>query len=135
MRIGELAADANVNVQTVRYYERRGLLQAPRRAKSGFRTYDPETVRRIRFIRRAQSLGFTLDEIRDLLGLWTESGESCSAVEKRASATLRRIATKMEDLRHMSDALTQYVSACRGKSQLNGCPLLKALGELDEANA
>jgi DNA-binding transcriptional MerR regulator len=91
MRIGELAIHAGVNAQTLRYYERRGLVGANRRTGSGYREYGPNAVRQVRFIRRAQDLGFTLDEIGDLLGLRADSSKSCSAVEKSASATLERI--------------------------------------------
>ena len=87
MRIGELGAQAGVNAQTLRYYERRGLLGPTGRAASGFREYDANAVRQVRFIRRAQDLGFTLAEIRDLLGLWADSSKSCSAVEKRQRDT------------------------------------------------
>jgi MerR family transcriptional regulator, copper efflux regulator len=82
----------------------------------------------IRFIRRAQALGFTLDEIRDLLGLWAESTKSCTAAERRASSTLGRIEAKIADLGDMRDALTQYVAACRNRISLHDCPLLAGLG-------
>lgn len=88
MRIGELAAEAGVNIQTLRYYERRGLLSFPERLASGYRIYDTDAVRRVRFIRRAQELGFTLQEIGDLLMLWSDSAQSCQAVEGRARAAL-----------------------------------------------
>ena len=129
MRIGELATQAGVNAQTLRYYERRGLLETAKRSPSGFREYDADAARRIRFIRRAQDLGFTLDEIRDLLGLWAASAKSCSAVEKRARITLGRIDGKIADLRQMSDALSKYVSACESRPAMQQCPLLEELGE------
>ena len=128
MQIGELAAQAGVSVQTLRYYERRGLVAAARKAGSRYREYGPEMLRTIRFIRRAQALGFTLDEIRDLLGLWAESTKSCSAAERRASSTLGRIEAKIADLGDMRDALTQYVAACRNRKSLHDCPLLAGLG-------
>ena len=84
---------------------------------------------RVRFIRRAQDLGFTPEEMRDLLALWIDSARSCAAVEKRASATLQRIHRKIADLRQMSDA--KYVSACRDRPALQECPLLQELGEFD----
>lgn len=128
MRIGELAAQADVNVQTLRYYERRGLLSPPERLVSGYRTYDATAVRQVRFIRRAQELGFTLQEIRDLLGLWSDSAESCQAVEERASAALGRIDDKIQDLKRMRSGLAQYVAACQRHHSLDECPLLEALG-------
>lgn len=130
MRIGELAEEAKVSVQTLRYYERRGLLPSPERQRSGFRSYDSDSVRRVRFIRRAQDLGFTLEEIRDLLTLWRDSARSCTAVEKRASATLERIEGKIAHLRQMGDALSKYVTACRTRAALERCPLLHELGEM-----
>src|SRR5574338_1446272 len=123
MQIGELAAEAGVSVQTLRYYERRGLVTTARKPGSRYRQYGPATLRTIRFIRRAQALGFTLDEIRDLLGLWAESSKSCSAAERRASATLGRIGAKIADLTNMRDALTKYVAACRNRKSLHECPL------------
>ena len=133
MRIGELATRAGVNPQTLRYYERRGLLSVARRAASGFREYEASAARQVRFIRRAQDLGFTLEEIRDLLGLWAASKTSCSAVERRARTTLGRIDGKIADLRQMSDALSQYVSACKSRSAMQECPLLEELGESTHA--
>ena len=126
------ATRAGVKPETLRYYERRGLLGAARRP-SGFREYDSEALRRVRFIKRAQDLGFTLEEIRDLLGLWAESSKSCNAVQRRASATLTRIEAKIADLRRMSGALSKYVDACRNRSALERCPLLDELGEMDDA--
>jgi len=128
MRIGELARDARVSIQTLRYYERRGLLSPPRRQTSGYRRYDDAAVNRVRFIRRAQDLGFTLQEIGDLLTLWPDSARSCGAVEGRASATLSRIDEKIEDLNRMRAALAKYVHACRERATLDSCPLLTALG-------
>jgi DNA-binding transcriptional MerR regulator len=118
MRIGELAAQAGVNPPNLTVLRRASLLGAARRATSGFRNYELNAVRRVRFIRRAQDLGFALEEIRDLLGLWEDSSRSCSAVERRASATLERIEGKIADLRQMSGALSKYVSACRTRAAL-----------------
>ena len=132
MRIGELATQAGVSVQTLRYYERRGLVETPRRSVSGMREYADGTDRRIRFIRRAQRIGFTLEETKDLLSLWPDSSRSCRAVEQRATATLMRIDARIKDLRQMQKALSQYVSACRDRSSLRHCPLLAGLGEAEE---
>lgn len=134
MRIGELAAEAGVSQQTLRYYERRGLLHAARRSRSGFRDYDNVAASQVRFIRRAQELGFTLEEIRDLLGLWEDAQTSCAAVEERASATLERIERRITDLRRMSVALSTYVSACRHRPSLHHCPLLFALGDANDGS-
>lgn len=131
MRIGELAGRAQVNIQTLRYYERRGLLPASGRLPSGYRRYDQEAVKRVRFIRRAQALGFTLQEVGDLLGLWPDSITSCGAAEKRARLALARIDQKLNDLERFRRALAPYVVACRRRSSLARCPLLAALGESD----
>lgn len=128
MRIGEIAGAAGVNIQTIRYYERRGLITPATRRASGYRDYAQDDVHRVRFIRRAQGLGFTLQEIADLLALQGDSVRSCGAVEKRASATLERIDTKIADLRRMRKALAKYVHACRDQGSLDECPLLTALG-------
>lgn len=128
MRIGELAKKAGVNVQTLRYYERRGLLRPARRAPSGFREYEAAALLQVRFIRRAQRLGFTLDEINGLLALWVDSSKSCSAVETRARTTLQRIDANIADLGHMRDALAKYVLACSQRARMQQCPLLEDLG-------
>ncbi len=128
MRIGELAARADVNIDTIRYYERRGLLEPPERLVSGYRVYDADAVRRVSFIRRAQAVGFTLHEIEDLLALWNDSADSCQAVEERARVARERIDAKIRDLSRMRRALDQYVSACQHRPALDACPLLQELG-------
>ena len=112
----------------LRYYERRGLLAVPTRRTSGYREYDHGAVQRVRFIRRAQDLGFTLQEIGDLLALQAQSSRSCRAVEQRSSRTLERIDEKINDLKRMRTALAKYVNACRDQRPLEICPLLTALG-------
>ena len=133
MRIGEVAAQAAVNIQTLRYYERLGLLPEPERRASGYRSYEPQTVRRVRFIKRAQDLGFTLGEIRELLAMRERAATACGQVEARASATLGRIDEKIRDLESMRAALTQYVRACRAERPVGECPLLAALDRPTEA--
>lgn len=128
MRIGDLAAQAHVNVQTLRYYERRGLLSAPERLASGYRVYGPDALRRVRFVKRAQELGFTLQEIGDLLMLRKDSARSCRAVEERARNALERIEKKIADLKRMRRGLGLYVAACEQQPTLDECPLLRVLG-------
>jgi MerR family copper efflux transcriptional regulator len=132
MRIGEVAAEAGVGIQTLRYYERRGLLPPPTRQLSGYRRYDSDIIQRVRFIRRAQDLGFTLQEIADLLTLWSDAGRSCGIVEHRATDTLARIEGKIRDLERMRGALASYVSACKDRPSFESCPLLAALGQEQE---
>ncbi len=128
MRIGEVAARTEVTIETLRYYERIGLLPAASRQPSGYRQYERDALMRVRFIRSAQDLGFTLQEIGALLGLWAQTGRSCGAVEKRATKTLERIDSKIRDLKRMRSALARYVNACRDRPSLEECPLLSALG-------
>jgi Hg(II)-responsive transcriptional regulator len=132
MRIGEVATHTHVSVETLRYYERRGLLPEPARSASGYRTYSADVVRRVHFVRHAQQLGFTLEEIADLLAMWEDSATSCEAVANRATATLTRIDAKMEQLARMRGALAQYVTACRARETLAECPLLVSLGRLED---
>jgi DNA-binding transcriptional MerR regulator len=131
MKINEVASAAQVSVQTLRYYERRKLVGTPRRGASGYRDYEPETIERVRFIKRAQTLGFTLEEIGELLGLWSDSKSSCAAAEHQARLKLQSIDAKIADLQGMRGALVQYVSACTRRSTMDECPLLRALSNGD----
>jgi len=103
-------------------------LEAPNREMSGYRRYEGEVVQRVRFIKRAQELGFTLEEISGLLELWTEPAPACGLVEQRATDTLGRIDEKIAGLQRMRAALAKYVTACRDGHSLDECPLLAALG-------
>ena len=129
VKIGELARCAGVNVQTVRYYERRGLLDEPRRRDSGYREYPLAAVARLRFIRRAQELGFTLAEIGDLLTLRLDPDTTSADVKGKAEEKVREIEEKILDLKRMRDALLHLAGRCRGGQGPTGdCPLLDALG-------
>ena len=133
MRIGELAERARVNVQTVRYYERRGLLDDPRGRGSGYREYGDATLARLRFIRRAQELGFTLAEIEELLTLRRERGTTAAAVKLRAEEKIAEIDARMRDLERIRHALAHLAGRCRGgRAPVGDCPLLEALGALGE---
>jgi Hg(II)-responsive transcriptional regulator len=134
MRIGEVAGAAGVNVQTVRYYERRGLLEEPPRTPSGYRTYEAGAVDRIRFIQRAQDLGFTLNEIEELLELRVEDAHGCPGVEARTARKLEEVRRKITELRRMEAVLEELVTACRSRSPTTECPILRALEE-DPASA
>jgi MerR family transcriptional regulator, copper efflux regulator len=131
MRIGELARRAGVNVQTVRYYERRGLLSDPRRRAAGYREYTEGTLERLRFVRRAQELGFTLAEIEELLTLRLDPGTTAADVKARAEAKIAQVEGKLRDLERIRHALAHLAGRCRGGRGLVGdCPLLDALGPL-----
>ena len=131
--IGELARRAGVNIQTVRYSERRGLLDTPARRDSGYREYDSSAAERLRFIRRAQELGFTLAEITELLALRLDPHTTAAAVKARAEEKIAEIDRKLWDLTVLREALTHLAGRCRGGHGPAGdCPLLEALGPLGE---
>ncbi len=133
MRIGEVAARAGVNAQTLRYYERRGILRKPDRRASGYREYGPETVRVVRFVKRAQELGFTLEEIEDLLRLRGDRRASCADVRSRTKAKLRDIEGRIESLRAMAGALETLLKTCTRDASSRECPILECLeGENDD---
>ncbi len=127
MTIGQLAKRAGVNVQTLRYYERRALLPAPPRTGSGYRQYPVESVRRIAFIKRAQDLGFTLDEVSELLAFRVDSRTNCETVEARAAGAIARIDAKMAELERMRTALGTLVDSCRTRRATSDCPILESL--------
>ena len=131
MRIGEFARRAGVNVQTVRYYERRGLLPEPDRQESGYREYTPANLERLQFIRRSQELGFTLAEIGDLLTLRADPHTTAAEVKERAEAKIDDIDARISDLRQIQHALTHLAGQCKGGEGPTGdCPLLAAMGPL-----
>ncbi len=126
IRTGELAAKAGVNIQTLRYYERRGLLREPPRRPSGFRNYPPEAVRIVRFIKHAQVLGFTLREIDELLRLREDRDRTCNDVRRTAEAKITDIDSKLKRLNAVRHALELLVETCRSK-RARHCPLIEAL--------
>ena len=129
LTIGQVAKSARVNVETVRYYERRGLLPEPPRRPSGYRSYTPDVVRRIQFIRHAQQLGFSLEEVGNLLRLRVDPETSCREVRQRADAKIADIERKIDDLRNMRQALATLAETCSGDGPISECPFLDALDE------
>lgn len=129
LRTGEVAARAGVNIQTLRYYERRGLLEVPERRASGYREYPTDAVRIIRFIKRAQGLGFTLTEVEELLRMRSDQTARCSEVRVAAQAKIDDIDRKLKSLRAMKRALGVLVSTCRNDASARECPILEALDE------
>ena len=125
--IGRLAKDVGVNIQTVRYYERLKLLAPTARMPSGYRLYGDEAVRRLRFIKNAQALGFTLHEIAELLNLRVNSAARCGDVQRRAQAKLAYVEAKVRDLEALARALKDLIRACRDGQPTNRCPILKSL--------
>src|SRR3712207_5676151 len=131
MRIGEVARHADVNVQTLRYYERRGLLPAPRRRPSGYREYSPDTVRLVRFIKRAQELGFSLRDIAELIELRQNPARNCAGVRAAAIRKAEDVADRIRQLTAVREALEQFASAC-DSARGDRCPIIDALN--DEAD-
>ena len=129
MKIGELAKRAEVPIDTVRYYEREGLIPPPIRRASGYRDYVDADVDRLRFMRRAKGLGFTLHEIRDLLSLTAMSGDDMAALNAQTQAKLRDVEERIHALTRIREALQSLVTACPGHGALNRCPILAALSE------
>lgn len=127
--IGQVAERAGVNVQTLRYYERIGLLKDPRRSPSGYRLYRPETVRVIRFIKRAQNLGFSLEEIEHLLELRDDRISSCEEVRDLAEAKMRDVDRRIRDLSALRGALETLVRSCERGDERRDCPILEAIEE------
>jgi MerR family transcriptional regulator, copper efflux regulator len=127
MKIGELAGRAGVNVQTVRYYERRDLLPEPERTASGYREYDADDLRRLRFILRAKELGFTLTEIRDLLGLRASTDATADDVRRRAQEKIDDVEGKLRDLQRIHEGLTRVVRSCDAHGPTDECALIHAL--------
>ncbi len=135
LRIGAVARGAGVNIQTLRYYERRGLVRPPGRTPSGYREYPSEAVRLVRFIKRAQDLGFTLNEIGDLIALRNAAGRKRDNVRALAVAKMRDIDRKLEQLTAMRGALSTLVETCACRDGKPACPILEALDEREEATA
>lgn len=131
LKIGSLAAQAEVNVQTVRYYERCGLLSPPQRTASGYRMYPPDSVRLLRFIKNAQSLGFTLAEIGELIRLRGGRRTSCKRVRLMIQAKIGDIETRLRDLHSTHTNLTKLIKTCRRVSPASACPII---GALDSGN-
>ncbi len=125
LTIGRLARRAGVHVETIRYYQRRGLIEEPVKPRYGFRVYPEEAVRRVRFIRRAQRLGFSLREIGELLAL---GDGRCRDVHALASRKSAEIESQIADLQAMLRALRQLLQACRAQRDDARCPMVESLG-------
>lgn len=129
LTVGQLAKRAGVGVPTLRFYERRGLLPPPPRRSSGYREYPVDSVRRVRFIRQAQELGFSLREITELLTLSANPASSCAAVRDKAAEKLIDIEAKLASLTRMRKVLIGLMEACPGDGPAETCPILAALDE------
>ena len=127
--IGQVSSRAGVAIDTIRYYEREGLIPAPARRASGYREYPIETVDRLRFIRRAKLLGFTLGEIVELLALTEQSRSDMQGMKAAAEAKLALLDTKVKELLKIQQALRLLVNVCPGHGSIDGCPIVHALNE------
>jgi len=127
--IRQVAAAADVSIQTIRYYERRDLVPAPRRSPAGYRQYGDDAVARLRFIKRAQELGFSLAEVRELLALRIRHGSGCDAVERRTRDKIELVDAKIRELKRLKDTLERLAAACAARRPTDECPILDALEE------
>lgn len=129
---GKLAKAAGVNLETIRFYERQNLLSKPPRTAAGYRVFPADAIQRVRFIRRAQSLGFSLKEIKELLALSVARGASCGTVRQRAEKKISEIEEKIMALEAMKKALSKLASTCAGRGPVTRCPILECLGSEKE---
>lgn len=127
LTIGKVAKRADVGVETVRFYEREGLIAAPPRRSSGYRQYAADTVDRLRFIKHAKGLGFSLKEIKELLELRIDPGTTCGQIGQRAEAKVADIEDRIRSLQRMKRALNRLAVACTGNGSVSACPILDAL--------
>ena len=127
LKIGEVAERGGVNLQTIRYYEREGLLPEPPRLQSGYRMFPENTVRRVRFIKRSQEIGFTLAEIRELLAIRIDEDRNSSDVRALAEAKITDIEGKIQTLHRMKEALGRITERCSGCGPSSECPILESI--------
>ena len=132
LNIGQVARRAGIGIDAIRYYERRGLIQEPARKASGYRQYTEEVIARLRFVKRAKGLGFSLDEIRELLSLKLNPALNASKVKQHVEAKIADIAEKVRTLQRMKRALKKLSAACTGHGSTSECPILDALDSPEE---
>ncbi len=127
LTIGKVAKLAKVGVETVRFYEREGLIEKPPRKEPGYRQYSENTVRKLRFIRHAKKLGFILKEIKEFLTLRLNPEATCEDIRTRAEVKIDNIEKKIQTLLKMKHALEKLTMACNGNGPINECPILEAM--------
>ena len=132
LSIGQIARAADVNVQTIRYYERRGLFARPPRTPAGYRQYTDDAIGRLRFIKHAQDLGFSLHEIKELLGLRVRHGAACDAIERKTRQKIEVVQQRIRDLQRMKRTLERLAAACVARRPTDDCPILKVLEHDDD---
>jgi MerR family mercuric resistance operon transcriptional regulator len=126
LSIGKLSQQSGVNIETIRYYEKIGVMPAPGRSAGGFRIYEPDHLKRLSFVRRGRLLGFSLDEIRSLLRLVDGHGHTCAEVHALMLSHLAEIRRKIRDLRRLQRAMAEMAARCSGES-VPECPIVDAL--------
>lgn len=126
-KIGDVARQAKVNIETVRYYEKRGLIPIPDRRQSGYRIFTQRYIYQIKFIKRAQELGFTLSEIKELLELRMDDDSTCSEIKAEAQEKYQDVVEKIEDLTRIKRTLVDLIDSCSGSGPKGDCPILDAL--------
>lgn len=129
LTIGKVAERAGVKIDTLRYYEREGVIKPPERTASNYRVYEPETVLHVRFVKRAQELGFSLAEIKELLELRVSEDASCADVREQALAKIGDLEKRIRSLQAMRRSLSRLADECVGDGPLSACPILDALDE------
>ena len=127
MRSGQVARQAGVNVETLRYYERRGLLPAPPRESSGYRAYGSDAVRVVRFVKRAQELGFNLDDVEALLELAGGGPDGCEAVQRLTGERITELDRRIADLQAMRDSLQRLLATCHRPRRDRECSLIRSI--------
>lgn len=125
--IGQVAKQSGISVETIRYYEKKGLLKEPERKESGYRQYKQEAIARLSFIQQAKELGFSLKEIGELLSIRSDENNLCNEVKQLAQEKLGNIESKLKMLQRMRKSLKKLVDVCPGQAPLNECPILDAL--------
>lgn len=131
-RIGQVARQAGVSVEAIRFYESQALIPEPPRTASGYRQYPAETIQRVRFIQRAKELGYSLVDIRTLLKLRNDPNTTCADIKAQALQKIADVDEKTLDLARIRHALTDLVAQCNAEADLSECPILDALDEKDE---
>lgn len=132
LTIGQVAKRVEIGIETIRFYEREGLLEQLKRGPSGYRQFDERIVARLLFIRRAKVLGFTLNEIKELLSLKLDPSTTCADMKHRAAAKIADIDTKVDSLKQIKRALVRLTKACSGSEMISDCPILDALDGEEE---
>src|SRR5713101_9069996 len=127
LTIGKLARETRVKIVTIRYYEQIGLMPVPSRTDGNYRTYNVEHRRRLHFVRRCRDLGFTLDQVRDLLRLSSEKTQACAEVDRIAEQHRRRVEEKLADLTRLATELRRLSACCRGNGLIADCRIIEAL--------